>query len=173
MDSFAVSVSHGWQDRRAGRWDRWRVALLFAFCQALLFLIGHWIGAHYRSEVMAFDHWVAFVLLGFGGGKAIRDALRQRQLITTVKPRIWQHLPQALATSIDALVVGISLSVTSNGVLLPAVYIGATTLALALIGIYVGRRVKIFKPRTAQIVGGALLIGLGIKILIEHLIDHG
>ena len=176
MDCFTVSVVSGVITRR-NQWGKvLRMAFLFGFFQALMPLIG-WLAIHYfQSSVEAFDHWIAFGLLAFIGIKMIKDAFSPEEEAHMDPTLLRTQLLLALATSIDALAVGISLSCTGyeswNQLTLPLVVIGVVSFVFSIAGHLLGVRfgevvARRWKP---ELVGGIILIGIGIKILLEHLL---
>lgn len=176
MDCFTVSVVGGVITRK-NRWGKvLRMAFLFGFFQALMPLIG-WLAIHYfQSSVEAFDHWIAFGLLAFIGIKMIKDAFSPEEEAHMDPTLLRTQLLLAVATSIDALAVGISLSCTGYETLgqlaVPLLVIGVVSFLFSIIGHSLGVRfgeavARRWKP---ELVGGIILIGIGIKILIEHLL---
>jgi putative Mn2+ efflux pump MntP len=176
MDCFTVSVVSGVIIRK----NRWgvvlRMAFLFGFFQALMPLVG-WLVIHYfQSSVEAFDHWIAFGLLAFIGIRMIRDAFAPEEESQMNPVSLRTQLLLALATSIDALAVGISLSCTGYETLgqltLPLLVIGLFSFLFSVLGFVLGVRfgdvvARRWKP---ELVGGVILIAIGIKILLEHLL---
>ena len=175
MDCFTVSVVSGVISRK----NRWgtvlRMAVLFGLFQALMPLIG-WLAIHYfQSSVEAYDHWIAFGLLAFLGIKMIRDAFKPEEEAHMDPAQLRTQLLLALATSIDALAVGISFSCTgyeSLGQLtMPLIIIGLVSFVFSIAGHCLGVRfgevvARRWKP---ELVGGIILLAIGIKILLEHL----
>jgi len=176
MDCFTVSVVSGVITRQ-NRWGKvLRMAFLFGFFQALMPFIG-WLAIHYfQSSVEAFDHWIAFGLLAFIGIKMVRDAFAPEDEPHMDPTQLRTQLLLALATSIDALAVGISLSCTGYETMgqlwLPLAVIGLVSFVFSVAGHMLGVRfgevvARRWKP---ELVGGIILIGMGIKILLEHLL---
>ena len=175
MDCFTVSVVSGVISRK-NRWGNvLRMAFFFGFFQALMPLLG-WLAIHYfQSSVEAYDHWIAFGLLAFIGLKMIKDAFSQDDEDHMDPTKLRTQLLLAVATSIDALAVGISLSCTgyeSMGQLaFPLLVIGLVSFVFSVLGYILGVRfgevvARRWKP---ELVGGIILIGIGVKILLEHL----
>lgn len=175
MDCFSVSVVCG---AVMQRWEGavvWRISLLFGLFQALMPLVGWLLFHHFAGSLEAYDHWVAFALLLFIGGKMIWQSLRGADDVKVLHPR---HLPTqlllAVATSIDALAIGVSLSVTGYGTMgslvLPLTVIGVVSVLMSLLGhalgIRFGRSVTRYKP---ELIGGVILVAIGVKILLTHL----
>ena len=176
MDCFTVSVVSGVITRQ-NRWGKvLRMAFLFGFFQALMPFIG-WLAIHYfQSSVEAFDHWIAFGLLAFIGIKMVRDAFAPEDEPHMDPTQLRTQLLLALATSIDALAVGISLSCTGYETMgqlwLPLAVIGLVSFIFSVAGHTLGVRfgevvARRWKP---ELVGGIILIAIGLKILLEHLL---
>lgn len=174
MDAFAASVASG---SVAGRW-RWaqafRLAVLFGFFQALMPLVGWSAGLSFKELIQSFDHWLAFVLLSGVGGKMIYDDLTasagdENESHARDKSESFLSLIfLAIATSIDAMTVGFSLTFLAS-IWTPVFTIGLVTFALSLTGVYLGHRYRRFGRGKARLVGGLILIGIGAKILIDRL----
>jgi putative Mn2+ efflux pump MntP len=172
-DAFAVSLARGLKIRTL----RWSQALLiagtFGLFQAVMPIIGWLLGSAFASAIQAFDHWVAFGLLLLVGGKMLWEALFAHTPDETdhTGDGIGMHelLVLAVATSIDALAVGLSLSLLDVNIWLTAAVIGVITFGLSLAAVFIGHRVGVRFQRPAEIIGGIILIGIGINILVEHL----
>lgn len=173
MDAFAVSISSGiclpgmkWRHAL-------RAAFAFGFFQFLMPILGWLGGIRFRNAIQGFDHWIAFLLLVLVGGKMIKECFSSEDVCEcTEKSNIlnwWGLLVLAVATSIDALAVGLSYSFLGKPILFPAAIIGIVTFCLSLIGCESGRRLGAKFGRGAEFVGGLVLIGIGISILAEHL----
>lgn len=174
MDAAAVSAARGLATERILGRHVLRVALFFGGFQALMPLAGWFIGDQVGPWVAAWDHWIAFFLLGAIGGKMLweargGDAEEATPASDEARFGLRVMLVLALATSVDAFAVGVTLPILSAPLLLSIVTIGVTTAVLSALALYFGRRLgAMFGPRL-DTVGGLVLIGLGIKILIEHL----
>ena len=173
MDAFAASVASGSAARGRWKWtDAFRLAALFGFFQALMPVIGWRAGLNFKDLIQPYDHWLAFVLLCGIGGKMIYDDLKTNEETdesggeASKSGGILSLLVLAVATSIDALAVGFSLTFLSS-ILKPVLTIGLVTFALSLAGAYLGHRYRRFGRGKARLAGGLILIGIGIKILIE------
>jgi len=167
MDAFAVAVCKGLSVREPG----WRCALLcgayFGGFQALMPLLGYLLGGRFQGVIASVDHWVAFALLSVIGGNMLRESFLEERLDGDLRAQ--SMLPLAVATSIDALAVGVTFSFFRVRILLTAAMIGATTFCLSALGVTVG---ALFGERLrgwAERLGGVLLLGMGAKILLEHL----
>lgn len=148
-----------------------RIALFFGGFQMLMPVIGWLAGLSLRSMISSVDHWLAFAILGLIGGKMIWEARKSEGACErSDRPlKLLVLVGQAVATSLDALAVGLSLSLLRVAILTPVLVIGATAFGLTLLGIWIGHRFGDRFERTAEFVGGLILIGIGFKILLEHL----
>lgn len=170
MDAFAVSLGLG--AKQCGNDVKslaLKAGLFFGIFQALMPLIGFLAGSGLYEYICDFDHWIAFFLLGLIGAKMIYESFSDEvsSEIAKVSNRILLTL--AVATSIDALAVGFTLNLFSMPILLSVLLIGITTFALSYIGVIIGSRGGEFLESKAEFLGGAVLIGIGFKILLEHL----
>lgn len=170
MDAFAVSVCKGLGMRRLNVRVALVLALLFGVFQAGMPVIGWLLGSQFLWLIEPVDHWIAFVLLGFIGGKMILDAVRGEDEESGVVDRVaWgEFLMLAVATSIDALAVGISLAALNVEIVPSVLIIGVVTFVLSLVGVLVGHLFGSRFERPAQIVGGVVLVLIGVKVLLEH-----
>ena len=175
MDCFAVSVVCGMIIRRMEGRTVLSMAFLFGLFQALMPLIGWALTNSFSRYLEAVDHWIAFGMLAFIGGKMIVDSLREEE-DKSINPRsLRTRLVLAVATSIDALAVGISYACTGYDTLgrltVPLVTIGIVSFLMSLLGFFLGAKTgdTIVKKLRPELIGGVILIGIGIKILIEHL----
>ncbi|MBQ6823553.1 MAG: manganese efflux pump [Clostridia bacterium] len=174
MDAFAVSVTNGMCTKKLKFHHALIDGLTFGFFQALMPLIGLFVGLHFMRFIETADHWIAFALLALIGGNMIRGALKKEEdEECAVNPYSAKNLlVQGIATSIDALAVGVGLSATMTGygeALLTVGIIGISTLVISAAGVYIGKLFGGMLKEKAEILGGVILIGIGLKILIEHL----
>lgn len=170
MDSFAVSIAGG-ISLREFKWAHvWRTALFMGVGQALFFVVGYAVAIRFSHLIQQWDHWIAFVLLSGIGLKMIFEHHEDEKFIDLRRKRILFTL--AVATSIDALAVGISFSFLNYNLLYTAVVIGVVSFLCSSLGVYLGAFFSKSKKFPTYIVGGVLLIGIGVKILIEHLVNH-
>ena len=171
MDAFAVSVCKGLGMRRINMRVALVLALLFGGFQALMPCIGWLLGSQFIDFIAPIDHWIAFVLLGGIGAKMIYDAVRgDDEEVGEVERVAWgEFILLAVATSIDALAVGISFAALSVDIVPSAATIGVTTFVLSLVGVFAGTKFGAKLERNAQVLGGIVLIAIGVKILVEHL----
>lgn len=169
MDAFAVSVCKGLAVRRADLKTSLVCGAWFGAFQALMPLIGYFLGRMFADAIAAVDHWVAFFLLALVGGNMVKEALSGEEESTTTDLSAKAMLPLAVATSIDALAVGISLAMTEAPIFTSVIVIGITTFALSALGVTIGGIFGNKFQKKAEIFGGAVLILLGCKILLESL----
>ncbi|MFA6610073.1 MAG: manganese efflux pump MntP family protein [Candidatus Omnitrophota bacterium] len=170
MDACAVSIVHGIAMKKFNIRHAAIMALFFGAFQAIMPVIGWLGGCTLRGFIQGVDHWIAFSLLAFVGGKMIFESTKlgdERKAIDFMS--IYTLLILSLATSIDALAVGLSLSFLNISIIFPALVIGATTFTISLGGVLLGNRFGHFFERKMEFAGGLILIAIGVKILIEHL----
>jgi putative Mn2+ efflux pump MntP len=171
MDALAVAIVAGLTLEPLTRRHVFRLAFHFGLFQALMPTIGWLAGAAVHRYVAAYDHWVAFALLAFVGGRMIVGALREgEETLRSNDPTTgWNLVLLSVATSIDALAVGLSLALVGTGILVPATVIGVVTAGLTAAGMLLGRRLGSLWGKRVEILGGAVLVAIGVKIVIEHL----
>ncbi|MEQ2911216.1 manganese efflux pump MntP [Butyricimonas faecihominis] len=170
MDSLAVSISGGIVMRPFCIRQSLRLALTMGIFQGGMTLLGWLMGVSFSSYITAFDHWIAFILLGFLGGKMIYESFGEEE--TTISSFSTKTLlTLGVATSIDALAVGVSMAFLKTSIYFPAFIIGFVTFALSLIGVISGYRFGKIKGINVELFGGIILIAIGVKILIEHLME--
>jgi manganese efflux pump family protein len=170
LDALAVAICSGLVVPQVRVRDAVAMASFFGGFQVLMPVLGWLAGLALRSAIAGFDHWVAFALLAGVGGKMIWEAVRKDSCETRPDPfRLGTLFVLAVATSIDALAVGVTFSLLASSIVLPVAIIGAVTFSISLGGVYAGRRFGAFLGNKAEIAGGIILIGIGVKILIEHL----
>jgi putative Mn2+ efflux pump MntP len=171
MDAFAVCLGVGTQARAPGPRPTFRLAFHFGLFQFLMPVIGWFAGMTIVEYIFAYDHWVAFGLLGFVGVRMIRAGLDPRAEAQLPDPsRGWSLVILAVATSIDALAVGFSLGMLGMTIWYPAVVIGVVTGLLSWLGLRLGNRLGAEFGKRIEIAGGILLILIGFRILISHLL---
>lgn len=171
MDAFAVSVCKGLGMRRPNVQVALVLALLFGLFQAWMPVVGWLLGSQFIGLIEPIDHWIAFGLLACIGGKMIWDALHEDGEESGVTDRVaWgEFLMLAVATSIDALAVGISFAALNVNIVEAVLVIGVITFLLSLVGVGVGHLFGSRFERPAQVAGGIVLIMIGLKVLLEHL----
>jgi len=170
MDAFAVSVGKGLCLKRVTLKNAGLVGLYFGAFQALMPLTGYILGATFAGAISSVDHWIAFFLLAVIGGKMIWEAWKKHD-----EPEeemadfgVRTMLVLSVATSIDALAVGVSFSLLYVNIGMAAGLIGCTTLLLSMLGVKLGNAAGTRYKRGAEFVGGFILVGMGVKILLEH-----
>lgn len=170
MDAFAVSICKGISMKRMN----WRKALIigmyFGGFQALMPVIGYFLGTAFESIITNIDHWVAFILLGIIGGNMIKEAFEDESENCNDDVGFKTMIMLAIATSIDALAVGITFAFLKVNLIAAISMIGVITFALSVIGTKIGNRFGDKYESKAELVGGVILVLLGIKILLEHLL---
>ena len=173
MDAFAVSICKGLAMEKVNKKQAFIIGLYFGGFQALMPLIGWFLGIRFQKYITSIDHWIAFVLLALIGGKMIVEAIRDPDVeeIGKKDPPL-DHKEMfllAVATSIDALAVGITFAFLDTPIVEAIVIIGLTTFFLSIIGVVVGNFFGTRYKKKAEIIGGIILVLIGVKILLEHL----
>jgi len=178
MDAFAVAICKGLSMRKVRLRASVTVGLYFGIFQGLMPLIGFLLGRGFAEYIVTFDHWVAFVLLAIIGGKMIHGAWQQKDVEDVIDESrdspdsslaFSVMFPAAIATSIDALAIGVGFAFLQVSIVPAVSFIGAVTFTLSAIGVYLG---SVFGSRfkvRAEIAGGIILVLIGVKILVEHL----
>ncbi|HDT12893.1 MAG TPA: manganese efflux pump [Candidatus Aminicenantes bacterium] len=176
MDCFAVSLGLGAASRGLSMKRALRMAAYFGGFQLVMTLVGWQAGARLLGLIQGFDHWLAFALLALIGGRMIYESIGMSAGEKSGRPDQTQGLRLlllALATSIDALAVGLGLGIVGTAILFPAAVIGVTSFALTIVGAKLGPVAGRLAGRRAELLGGLILIGIGVKILVEHLAGRG
>ena len=168
MDAFAVAICKGLAMRKINLKDCLIVGAWFGGFQMLMPLVGYFLGISFADSINAVDHWIAFVLLCFIGGKMIVEAFGKEEQ-TDSSLSFKNMLVLAVATSIDALAVGVTFAFLGTDIAKAVIIIGLTTLVISMLGVKIGSVFGIKYKSRAEIAGGVILILLGFKILIEHL----
>ena len=170
MDAFAVSITSGLACKPLKLSFTLKIAAFFGLFQAMMPVIGWLAGISCRDFIGGIDHWIAFGLLSFIGCKMIAESTGMNSKDDAPETmNNYRILILAIATSIDALAVGLSLSFLKAAILFPVIVIGAVTFVLSILGVVIGHKLGHFFEKKVEILGGLILIGIGIKILIEHL----
>ena len=167
-DAFAVSVCKGLSVRKVKKEHSIITGLYFGGFQALMPLIGYWVGSRFQSLIVSFDHWIAFILLSIIGINMIREAKEETEKMDC-SFSFSKMLPLAIATSIDALAVGVTFAFLQVDIFSAVSFIGVTTFVLSVTGLLLGNRFGAKYKSKAEVAGGIVLIAMGIKILLEHL----
>ncbi len=174
MDAFAVSICKGLSMRKVNKKQCLVIGLFFGGFQALMPFIGWVLGSQFEQYITSIDHWIAFILLGFIGGKMVVEAIREKDEAVEVEKMdppldLKEMFILAIATSIDALAVGITFAFLQVPIVEAISIIGITTFVISVIGVYVGNFFGNRYKKKAELVGGIILILIGLKILLEHL----
>ena len=169
MDAFAVSVCKGLSVRKAEFKHSLCVGLYFGGFQALMPLIGYLLGTQFESFIVSIDHWIAFILLGFIGSNMIREAMSKDEEQLDDSFSVKTMITLAIATSIDALAMGVTFAFLRVNIVYAVLFIGVITFVLSAIGLKVGNVFGAKYKSKAELMGGIVLILMGAKILLEHL----
>lgn len=170
MDAFAVAVSSGIAIKELKPSHALKIALFFGGFQALMPAVGWLAGLGMKDFVSGFDHWVAFALLVLVGGKMIRESFQMKDSSEKKDPLDnTVLLLLAIATSIDALAVGLTFSLLGASIALPVLIIGLVTFAISFAGVLLGKRLGHLFESKIEALGGIVLIAIGLKILVGHL----
>ena len=169
IDSFAVSVANGLSIKNISLIDKFKIASSLSIFQALMPLIGWYAGIGISEYIKTFDHWIAFVLLVFIGFKMIYESFSKNELTENNTIKTSTLIAQSIATSIDAFAVGISFALLNIEIMIPVIIIGIVTFFASIIGLQLGKYIGIRFGKYIEVFGGLVLIGIGVKILIEHI----
>lgn len=169
MDAFAVSVCKGLSMQKLHPKHALIIGLYFGWFQALMPWTGYLLGIRFQDAIKAYDHWVAFILLGIIGFNMIKESLDQETESCDASVDAKTMLVLAVATSIDALAVGVTFAFLDVSILPAITFIGCTTFVISVIGVKVGTVFGARYKSKAELIGGIILILIGLKILIEHL----
>lgn len=169
MDAFAVAICKGLALKKISVKNACLVGLWFGGFQALMPLIGYLVGTRFQEYVVAVDHWIAFVLLALIGGNMIKESLSKEEEDSDDSLSVKAMFPLAIATSIDALAVGITYAFLQVDIVPAVSFIGIITFALSAVGVKVGNVFGTRYKSKAEFAGGLVLIIIGLKILLEHL----
>ena len=169
MDAFAVSVCKGLATEKLSIKHMAAAGLWFGGFQALMPVLGYFLGAQFKEKITAVDHWIAFVLLGFIGINMIRESMEKEEVCPSAGVDPKTMFPLAVATSIDALAVGVTFAFLDVNIAAAAGFIGVTTFIFSAAGVKVGNVFGSRYKSKAELAGGIILVLQGIKILLEHL----
>lgn len=170
MDAFAVSVTSGITMLRPGFRSAFPIALTFGFFQGFMPVVGWLAASSFARYVESFDHWIAFGLLSFIGFRMISHSGKGEAEGCFDPLDFWVLLMLAVATSIDALAIGISFAFLQVSVVVPVLVIAAVTFLTSLLGVFLGKRWGHLFGNKVEVLGGLILVGIGLKILLEHLL---
>lgn len=169
-DAFAASITSGIKIKRLRIKNALMIATFFGFFQTAMPLIGWLVGRSLKDLISEVDHWVAFGLLAIVGGRMIYESIHSNPSREELNPlNVYVLLTLSVATSIDALVVGISFAFLKSYIAALVVAIGIITFILSFIGVFIGNKFGNWFNNKIEVLGGIILIGIGTKILIEHL----
>jgi putative Mn2+ efflux pump MntP len=170
MDALAVSIVAGMTVPRVTPRHTFRIGFHFGLFQFLMPVIGWFAGRQFAGVVADYDHWVAFVLLAAIGGKMLCESCKEQKTMKHDPTRGWTLVALSVATSIDALVVGVTMAlVGASSVWVAAVVIGLVAAAFSTFGIMCGARLGRRWSRWSEVIGGCVLISIGVKVLVTHL----
>ena len=174
MDAFAVSICKGLGMRKVDKKQALVIGLFFGGFQALMPFIGWLLGSQFEQYITSIDHWIAFILLAFIGGKMIVESVKPDKEDDEVKEMdapldLKEMFVLAVATSIDALAVGITFAFLDYPIVEAITVIGITTICISIGGVYVGNFFGNIYEKKAEFVGGFILVLLGVRILLTHL----
>lgn len=195
MDAFAVSIGNGLSMKKINLKEALPIAVSFGLFQALMPVIGYFLGTAFEAVIKRWDHYIAVVFLGFIGGKMIFDGIKEiiadkkkekADGICEQNPEIpvettndkgislGKLLVQAIATSIDALIVGVSFAALPNvNIWLAVSLIGVITFSISLVGVFAGKKFGELLGSKAEVFGGLILVAIGVKVFIEHMFFGG
>lgn len=168
MDAFAVSICKGLSMKKMSWKNAVIVGLYFGGFQAGMPFIGYLLGSQFKSAITSIDHWIAFILLGIIGFNMIRESLNKEEECVDCSVAPGSMVLLAIATSIDALAVGVTFAFLKVNIVSAVSFIGVTTFVLSIIGVKVGNVFGTKYKSKAEFAGGLILILMGIKILLEH-----
>lgn len=168
MDAFAVSICLGLASEEREK-TAIEAALWFGGAQALMSLLGYFLGSSFRVYIESIDHWIAFALLVFIGANMIKESIESHKAGDSCPRKKQSMFLLAIATSIDALAIGVSLSMVTDQFLSPVIIIGVVTMIMSFIGVMAGNIIGAKRKFVAELTGGTILIIIGIKILVESL----
>ena len=169
MDAFAVSICKGLSMKKINWKNAIIIAVYFGLFQALMPVVGYFLGTAFSSVVESIDHWIAFVLLAIIGGNMIKESTDDEVEKRNDKVDFKTMIVLAIATSIDALAVGITFAFFKVNLILAVLLIGVITFVLSILGVIIGNKFGDKLQNKAELTGGVILILIGLKILLEHL----
>ena len=170
MDAFAVSICKGLCMKKVDKKYTLLIGCFFGGFQALMPFLGWALGTQFARYITKYDHWLAFILLAFIGIGMLREAReKETETVCPISRNYRELFMLAVATSIDALAVGITFAFLGTNIWLAIALIGCTTFVISILGVLVGNRFGIRYKSKAEIAGGVILILIGVKILLEHL----
>jgi len=165
MDSFAVSMTNGAMLKQLKLKKILLIAFFFGFFQAIMTIFGWYAGTSIKGFILSLDIWIAFALLVFVGGKMVYDSFKKDDHSEKKSLKLPTIIILAIATSLDALAVGLSLSFMKIEIIFPAIIIGLVTFVLSILGVYIGKKIGDYLGHRVELCGGILLIIIGILVL--------
>lgn len=168
MDAFAAAICKGLKAGRIVWRDVALIGLFFGLFQGLMPVIGWFLGSQFERYIIAFDHWIAFALLMFIGGKMIYEAVKNETCPPYTRSSVKEIILLAIATSIDALAVGVTFALVKTPITLAAVTFTLTTGLISALGVLVGVKFGERFKKPAEITGGVILVLIALKIVLEH-----
>jgi len=174
LDSFAVSLANGLSIKKLNAWLIFKSSTNLALFQGLMPALGYYLAVGFQHIIQAYDHWIAFILLFLIGSKMIYEGLNKTEEVSKngVELSRIKLVGQGIGTSIDALAIGVSFAFLEIDIITPVIIIFSVTFVASLIGIQIGKYYGKRLGSKMEILGGIILIGIGLKILIEHLFFH-
>lgn len=169
MDAFAVSVCKGLSMKKLTAAKAGKIGLYFGFFQGFMPFLGFVLGVGFKDSITSIDHWIAFILLALIGGNMIKEALSNEEEDLDDDLSVKTMLMLAIATSIDALAVGVTFAFLSVNIYVACTIIAVTTFAISICGVKIGNVFGLKYKSKAELAGGVILILMGTKILLEHL----
>lgn len=169
MDAFAVAICKGLSVKQVKVKHALIVGVYFGGFQAMMPLLGYLLGVRFQEAITSIDHWIAFVLLGLIGFNMIREAMSKEEEEVSAAFDVKTMIPLAVATSIDALAVGVTFAFLQVQIVPAVSFIGVITFVLSMIGVKIGNVFGMKYKSKAELAGGITLILMGVKILLEHL----
>lgn len=169
MDAFAVAICKGLSMQKMNPRHALLIGLYFGAFQALMPLAGYVLGVRFQNSITAYDHWIAFILLAIIGGNMIKESLNPEEENCDASVAFRDMVVLALATSIDALAVGVTFAFLKVRILPAVSFIGITTFCLSVVGVKVGNVFGARYQSKSELAGGMILLLIGVKLLVEHL----
>jgi putative Mn2+ efflux pump MntP len=170
MDAFSVAIGVGAVSRTVSLGPVFRLSIHFGLFQTLMPVAGWFAGMTVAHIIAGYDHWVAFGLLAYVGGKMMMASFRREENVHKTDPtKGWTLILLSVATSIDALAVGLSFAFLKIPILYPSIIIGLVAFGMTMIGMIFGKKLGKVMGKKVEMIGGIILIGIGVKILMEHL----
>lgn len=169
MDAFAVAICKGLRMKKIDYKYAALIALFFGGFQAFMPLIGWMLGKQFEQYITSIDHWIIFILLAIIGGKMIAESFEKEEHVCQINYDLKELLLLSIATSIDALAVGITFALVKTDIIIAMLLIGCITFTLSIFGVIIGNRYGVKYKGKAELAGGIILILIGFRMLMEHL----